>query len=134
VSRPYAFSYFFGGIPFYSPRLVLETNFESGNPPSENQYFSTFQIPLKPRWANSIWNVEKYWPSRGNSHPQKWKQNETSGTLGAFPKIFSLCIGPMLYHHLDLLFVPTNCITYVCYKKCKYDLTWNRYSGWNLFL
>jgi len=36
-------------MPYYNPSLVLENNFESGNPPSENQYFSTFQIPLEPR-------------------------------------------------------------------------------------
>jgi len=45
--------------------------FQSGNPPSENQYFSTFQR---------------------SSHEN---ENEAIGILGGFPKIFSSCIGPM---------------------------------------
>jgi len=32
---------------YHLPRFGF--HFESGNPPSENQYFSTFQIPLEPR-------------------------------------------------------------------------------------
>jgi len=47
-NRPYAFSYFSWGIPFYSPSLGLENIFKSVNPHSENQYFSTFQISLEP--------------------------------------------------------------------------------------
>jgi len=38
-----------GNTPKNTNYLVLETSFKSGYPPSEKQYFSTFQIPLEPR-------------------------------------------------------------------------------------
>jgi len=47
VNRPYALKKTPVKYPYYSPSLVLENTYKSRNPPSENHYFSTFQIPLK---------------------------------------------------------------------------------------
>jgi len=49
--RSYALSYLSWGTPLYRSSLASEITFQSGNPPSENQYFSTFQIPLERRWG-----------------------------------------------------------------------------------
>jgi len=48
--------------------LVFVFTFKSRNSLFENQYFSTLQILPEPRSQcgfDSIWNVEKYWFSRG---------------------------------------------------------------------
>jgi len=65
--RPYTFRIFLG----YPLKTLFIDNFGIGNPPgSENQYFTTFQIPEEPsrccrHGSFCIWNVDKYWFSRG---------------------------------------------------------------------
>jgi len=53
-----------GKYPKNTNCLIFVYITKSGNPPSENQYSSTIQIPLEPCWQHSsigIWNIEKYW-------------------------------------------------------------------------
>jgi len=73
-NRPYAIRKNMGKCPHYSSSLVFVSMTKSGNPPSENQYFSTVQKPKEPRW-----------PTLKNEN-----QNEARAVLGVFPKIFSL--------------------------------------------
>jgi len=83
--RPYAFSYFSWGIPYYSQSIVLE---KLGFPPFENQYFATFQIPKEPCWQHGIWNVELL--SLGGFPPLKLFSKTRPGYNEGISQDFSL--------------------------------------------
>jgi len=82
---------FLGECLYYGPSLVLENTFKSGNPPSENQDFSTFQIPLEPRWR---WQILIF---KGGEFPfLKMKPKRGLGcNLGYSPRIIAGCIRPI---------------------------------------
>jgi len=76
---PYAWKKDPGKYPQKHPLPRFGFIFKSGNSLLENQYFSTFQIPLVPCWGIPTFSNE----------------NEAKGVFGVFPRIFSSCIGPM---------------------------------------
>jgi len=88
--RSYARRTNLGKHPKNTTCLVSVFITKSGNHPSENQYFSTFQIPLEPS------AVEKYWFSSLEFPLLKMKPKRGNGCYwGYFPKYSSSCIGPI---------------------------------------
>jgi len=73
----------------YSSSLVFVFISESGSPPSENQYFSTFQIPLKRR---KIFIFKGGIPTFRNEN-----ENEAWAVMGVFPKKKAKCIRPIYF-------------------------------------
>jgi len=70
IHMPYARRKYLGKHPQKNNCLVFIT--KRGNTPSENQYFSTFQIPLEPRWKILIFTMGIHTFSNEN-------ENEASG-------------------------------------------------------